>query len=118
MPSAHVSDYSSLALQVVRALAGRDYSTAYAMTSSDYQRSTTLEKMRAAFEAIVPPEWPTVGPVQVGHVMEIWPTKEPNAVGVCPGSGRGRRNGPLLPNCWSDARLGQPVWPPLGFRHL
>ena len=81
MPSAHVSDYSSLALQVVRALAGRDYSTAYAMTSGDYQRSTTLEKMRAAFEAIVPPEWPTVGPVQVGHVMETWPTKEPSDVG-------------------------------------
>lgn len=81
MASARVSDYSGVALKFAGALAGREYSTAYAMTSSDYQRSTTLDEMRAAFEAIVPPEWQTVGPVEVGHVMETWPTKQPSDVG-------------------------------------
>ena len=81
MPSARVPDYSEVGLKFARALAGRDYSTAYAMTSSDYQRSTTLDEMRAAFEAIVPPEWPTGSPVAVGQAMETWPTKQPSDVG-------------------------------------
>jgi hypothetical protein len=81
MPSARVPDYSGVGLKFASALAGRDYSTAYAMTSSDYQRSTTLDEMRAAFEAIVPPEWQTVGPVEVAHVMETWPAKQPSDVG-------------------------------------
>lgn len=81
MPPARVPDYSGVGLTFAGALAGRDYSTAYAMTSSDYQRSTTLDEMRAAFEAIVPPEWRTVGPVEVGLVMETWPTKQPSDVG-------------------------------------
>ena len=81
MPSDRTPDYSGVGLTFARALAGRDYSTAYAMTSRDYQRSTTLEEMRTAFEAIVPPEWQTVGPVEVGRVMETWPGKQPSDVG-------------------------------------
>jgi hypothetical protein len=81
MPSARVPDYSEVGLKFARALAGRDYATAYAMTSSDYQRSTTLDEMRTAFEAIVPLEWPTGSPVAVGQVMETWPTKQPSDVG-------------------------------------
>jgi hypothetical protein len=77
MPSARVPDYSAVGLKFASALAGRDYATAYALTSSDYQRSATLAEMRAAFEAIVPPTWHTVGPVQVGHLMENWPAKQP-----------------------------------------
>ena len=81
MPSARVPDYSSVGLNFARALAGRDYPTAYALTSSDYQRSTTVDEMRAAFEAIVPTTWRTVGPVEVGHAMETWPSKQPSDVG-------------------------------------
>ena len=81
MPSARASDYSSVGLKFASALASRAYPTAYAMTSSDYQRSTTLDEMRDAFEAIVSPDWRTVGPVAVGHTMETWPAKQPSDVG-------------------------------------
>jgi hypothetical protein len=81
MPSARAPDYSGVGLKFANALAGRDYSTAYVMTSSDYQRRTTLDEMRAAFETIIPREWQTVGPVEIGHVMETWPTKQPSDVG-------------------------------------
>jgi hypothetical protein len=37
--------------------------------------------MQAAFEAIVPIDWPTVGPMEVGHAMETWPDKQPADVG-------------------------------------
>ena len=81
MPSARVPDYSSAALKFAGALGSRDYPAAYAMTSSDYQRSTTLDEMRAGFEAIVPPDWGTVGRVEVGQVMETWPGKQASDVG-------------------------------------
>lgn len=81
MPSARVPDYSSVGLEFATALATRDYPTAYAMTSRNYQRSTTLDEMQAAFEAVVPTDWPTVGPVEVGTVMESWPGKQPSDVG-------------------------------------
>jgi hypothetical protein len=81
MPSARVPDYSSIGLEFATALATRDYPTAYAMTSRDYQRSTTLDEMRAAFEAIVPTDWRTVGLVEVGHTLETWPAKQPSDVG-------------------------------------
>ena len=81
MPSARNPDYSSAGLKFASALASRDYPTAYALTSSDYQHSTTLDEMRAGFEAIVPTDWRTVGPIEVGHVMETWPAKKPSDVG-------------------------------------
>jgi hypothetical protein len=81
MPSAHAPDYSSVGLTFASALASGDYPTAYAMTSRDYQRNTTLDEMRTAFEAIVRPDWRTIGPVAVGHTMETWPAKQPSDVG-------------------------------------
>lgn len=81
MPSAQVPDYSSVGLRFAVALANRDYDTAYAMTSSDYQRSTSLDEMRTAFEAVVPTDWRTVGPIEVGQTMETWPAKQPSDVG-------------------------------------
>jgi hypothetical protein len=71
----------SVSLDFARALASRDYTTAYAMTSTDYQRTTTLDEMRVAFEAIVPADWGTVGPVEVGQTMESWPDKQPLDIG-------------------------------------
>ena len=37
--------------------------------------------MRAAFEAIVPTDWKTIGPVEVGETMEDWPGRKPSDVG-------------------------------------
>jgi hypothetical protein len=47
-------DYREVALQFTKALTERDYDRAYAMTSQDYQRSISVERLRTAFEAIVP----------------------------------------------------------------
>lgn len=81
MPAARVHDYSSVGLRFATALANRDYPTAYAMTSSVYQGSTTLDAMRLAFEAIVPTDWKTVGPVEVGQTMDVWPDKQRSDIG-------------------------------------
>lgn len=81
MPAARIHDYASVGVTFAKALASRDYTTAYAMTSKDYQRSTTLDEMRVAFEAIVPTDWRTVGPVEVGNTIETWPDKQPSDIG-------------------------------------
>jgi hypothetical protein len=57
MPSTRVPDYSSVALKFASALTSRDYPSAYAMTSSAYHHSTTVDEMRAGFEAVVPTDW-------------------------------------------------------------
>jgi len=74
-------DYRSVGVDFANALARRDYSAAYAMTSSEYQRGTTIAEMQAAFEAIVPTSWSTVGPIEAGVTMETWPDKQPSDVG-------------------------------------
>jgi hypothetical protein len=76
-----VHDYGAVAVNFAGALARRDYSAAYAMTSGEYQRRTTMADMQAAFEAIVPTDWPTVGPVELGLTMDTWPDKRPADVG-------------------------------------
>ena len=81
MAADHVPDYPSVGFAFGSALAGRDYAAAYAMTSREYQRSTTLAEMQTAFETIVPTDWPTVGPVEVGYTMTAWPDKQPADVG-------------------------------------
>jgi hypothetical protein len=66
MSAAPLHDYAGVGLIFATALARRDYTAAYALTSSEYQRNTTIAEMRAAFETIVPTDWRTVGPVEVG----------------------------------------------------
>jgi len=81
MSSFSNDDYRNVALDFTRALAGRDYARAYGMTSNDYQKTTTLERMRDAFEAIVPTDWGAIGAVEIGHTMESWPDKRPSDLG-------------------------------------
>jgi hypothetical protein len=77
----NAADYKQVALTFTKALASRDYPSAYELTSRDYRNITSLEAMQAAFEAIVPVDWEAVGPVEVGETMEAWPGKEPSDVG-------------------------------------
>jgi hypothetical protein len=81
MSAPRPADYASIGRDFATALARRDYTAAYGMTSSEYQATTSLTGMRAAFEAIVPTDWPTVGPVAVTYTMETWPDKRPSDVG-------------------------------------
>ena len=74
-------DYKHVALAFTKALAARDYDAAYALTSRTYRESTSVSAMQAAFEAIVPIDWGTVGPVEVGQTMEVWPGREASDAG-------------------------------------
>ena len=53
------------------------------MTSHDYQRRTSVEQLRTAFEAIVPTDWGAIGPVTVVRTMTQWqlPDKQPSDLG-------------------------------------
>jgi hypothetical protein len=85
LPVANTSgfDYREVALQFTKALTERDYDRAYAMTSQDYQRRTSVKQLRTAFEAIVPTDWGAIGPVTVVRTMTQWqsPAKQPSDLG-------------------------------------
>ena len=81
MPGGSGQDYASVALAFTKALAARDYPGAYGMTSRQFRSGMSMEAMRAAFESIVPADWKSVGPVEVGMTMENWPEKQPSDVG-------------------------------------
>lgn len=76
----HMPDYASVAVNFARALTNRDFESAYAMTSSDFQRRVPLEEMRAGFEALLPAEFGDVTSVDIGLTMDSWPDKEPSDV--------------------------------------
>ena len=72
-PSPNGSDFQQAALEFVNSLAQRNYSKAYAMTGQEYRSRTTTEQLQAAFETIVPMDWGTIGPIEVGQTMTTWP---------------------------------------------
>lgn len=74
-------DYKRVGLAFAKALAIRDYDVAYALTSAKYRDSTSLNALQAAFESIVPVDWKTIGPIEVGETMEDWPGRELSDVG-------------------------------------
>jgi hypothetical protein len=79
--SGAAGDLTQVALAFTKALAARDYEAAYALTSRAYRDGTSLKAMAAAFEAIVPLDWGTVGPIEVGETMGDWPGREPSDEG-------------------------------------
>jgi hypothetical protein len=81
MSGESAGDYKNVALDFTNALATRNYGAAYALTSDEYRDGTSVEAMQAAFEAIVPADWTTIGPVEVGGTMEDWPGRKPSDVG-------------------------------------
>jgi hypothetical protein len=81
MSGVSAEEWKELALVFTKALATRNYAAAYALTSTTYRESTSPDAMRAAFEAIVPGDWKTVGPVEVIETMPDWPGREPSDAG-------------------------------------
>jgi hypothetical protein len=75
------ADFRRAALDFAQALAARDYSKAHALTSEDYRKQTTVEGLQAAFEAIVPPDFGPIGPVEVGQTLADWPEKQRGDLG-------------------------------------
>jgi hypothetical protein len=62
MPSTENADYRKVALEFTKALSGRKYSTAYAMTSQEYRKGTDKDQLQTAFETIVPTDWGKADP--------------------------------------------------------
>jgi hypothetical protein len=81
MPSGNTTDYRHIALEFTQSLAAREYHKAYAMTSQQYRKGTTVEQLRIAFESIVPTDWGLFGPIEVGQTMTSWPGKQPSDIG-------------------------------------
>jgi len=81
MPSGNSSDYRQIALEFAKALASREYTKAYAMTSLGYRQKTTVDQLRTGFETIVPTDWGATGPIEVGQTMATWPGKQPADLG-------------------------------------
>ena len=91
MTGGSAEDCKAVALLFTKDLAARDYDAAYALTSRTYRGSTSVNAMQAAFEGIVPTDWGTVDPIEIGLTMEDWPGKESSDVGwvfVSVGGGR------------------------------
>jgi len=74
-------DCKEVALAFTKALAARDYDAAYALTSRAYRNGTSPKALADAFEMIVPIDWGTVGPIEVGETLEDWPGREPSDAG-------------------------------------
>lgn len=81
MPPGSTADYGQVALEFARSLAAREYPKAYAMMSQGYRQTGTVDELRSGFEAIVPPNWGPIGPIEVGQTMTSWPGKQPADVG-------------------------------------
>ena len=75
------SDYHQIALEFTKSLAAREYVKAYAMTSRGYQKTTTVEQLRTAFEALVPTDSGPIGPIELGQPMTTWPGKQSSDLG-------------------------------------
>ena len=80
-PSA--ADFRNVALQFAKALAARDYSGAYAMTSQEFRGRMSQAEMQAGFEAIVPLDWGPIDPIEVTGTLTEWrlPEKQPSDLG-------------------------------------
>jgi hypothetical protein len=71
----------NVALEFACALARRDYRAAYDMSSSEFQSKLSCEEMQQAFESIVPDDWGTVDPIEIGTTMDDWPTRRATDAG-------------------------------------
>jgi hypothetical protein len=80
MPASDVGDVEEISLTFTKALADRDYATAYSMTSEEFKSQYSLDQLREDFETIVPTDWGTMGPIGVGEMMQEWPTKRKSDV--------------------------------------
>lgn len=81
-PAAHAGeDYKDVALRFATALARRDYASAYAMTSKQYQSQTSLLEMRSGFERIAPTDSGGIRALGVSETLTDWAAKQEAEVG-------------------------------------
>jgi hypothetical protein len=75
-----VGEVEEMSLTFAKALSDRDYATAYSMTSEEFKSQYSLARLQEDFEAVVPTDWGTVGPIGVGEVMQEWPARKASDV--------------------------------------
>ncbi len=81
LSSGNSSDYRQVALEFGKLLAEREYLKAYALTSQGYRQRNTVDQLQKAFETIVPTNWGSIGPIELGYTMTRWPAKQPSDLG-------------------------------------
>ncbi len=70
------------AVQFAQTLAHNDYSTAYQMTTQQYQQQTSLAQMRMYFEHIIPTDWGPIDPIEaVGNTLTDFPAQGATDIG-------------------------------------
>jgi hypothetical protein len=74
------TDFRKVALEFAQSLAARDYAKAHAMATEAYRKRTSVDQLKAAFEAIVPLDW-RVGQIAVGETMATWPDRQAHDLG-------------------------------------
>jgi hypothetical protein len=42
------------------------------MTSKEYRKGASESHVKEAFEAIVPPDWGAIGPIELGETLSDW----------------------------------------------
>jgi len=75
------SDYEQVALEFTKALAERQYSKAYEMTSQEFRSHSTVDKLKIDFETIIPPDFGPIDPIEVAQTMSNWPGRQSSDVG-------------------------------------
>lgn len=73
--------FQQVALEFTKALAARDYSAGYALCSQHLRDTMSLQELTEQFEDIVPSDWGSTDPIDVGETMEEWPGKGPSDLG-------------------------------------
>lgn len=51
------------------------------MMSRDYRAGLSVADLKSSFETMVPLDWGTVGPIEVGQTMTDWPDKRESDIG-------------------------------------
>ena len=80
MTTSDVGEVAEMSLTFAKALSDRDYATAYSMTSEEFKSQYSMARLQEDFEAVVPTDWGTVGPIGVGEVMQEWPARRTSDV--------------------------------------
>lgn len=64
------------ALKFTRALASREYDSAYTQTTQSYRQENSRAELQYAFEQIVPLDWGETEPIVVVETLKDWPDKQ------------------------------------------
>lgn len=74
------SDAEDVALRFAKHLVDGAFADAYALTSSEFQRESSMDALEDGFKSIIDEDFRPTGVIEVGAGMEDWPDKRPHDV--------------------------------------